>query len=571
MSVQDNLGLAVGEFIDDTNRVDVFVNGGENDEYTADDGSKVPSIRKYLRSIANKFGISTPQSDDAIIVQQPYVGSVIRSQHDKNAEFVSVKDFGAVGDGVTDDTQAFNNALTSNKLIFVPEGLYSVTNLPSLDFKKMYGQGRLVDTAAGDGRYVGNVVFGTSYQILKDTLTDGITPKVNQDGVICLWDVAANKAQMKIWPDGDGDGDYDADLWSDSNMYLSATNAVHLMTSPAGLDSGRVVFAASNDVNFIQSGGNYSKTRFKHLAFSRYGSGIAWGIFNKDSGHFGVGSSFGADPSARLHVADSTATVGVFENNTTSISRIYFKGLGQTDSVGIGCDGDELRLYAGGSNRWRIFSNGTMRPETDNTQNLGTSSTRIGTIYAATGTINTSDERLKTDIKQIDDAVLDAWSDVEWCQYKFIEAVEEKGDLARIHFGVIAQRVLDAFKKHGLDPFAYGVLCYDEWAEERKPIFEQRQVFNSDCTPKTKIVTEFVTATNEAGEALLDRFGKEYLTTVDKDTGEFIYEEVKTCEDIKPAGNRYGVRYELAFALESALMRRKIKRIENLIELLERK
>jgi hypothetical protein len=40
-------------------------------------------------------------------------GSTVRGLDDKLAEFVSVKDFGAVGDGVADDTAAINNALAA--------------------------------------------------------------------------------------------------------------------------------------------------------------------------------------------------------------------------------------------------------------------------------------------------------------------------------------------------------------------------------------------------------------------------------------------------------------------------
>lgn len=48
-------------------------------------------------------------------------GAVARTQQDKDREFVSVKDFGAVGDGVTDDTAAFATALASGAMrIYVP-------------------------------------------------------------------------------------------------------------------------------------------------------------------------------------------------------------------------------------------------------------------------------------------------------------------------------------------------------------------------------------------------------------------------------------------------------------------
>ncbi|QJU41326.1 glycosyl hydrolase family 28-related protein [Serratia marcescens] len=50
---------------------------------------------------------SVPGKGDALLaVKQPYDGAVTRTQHDKNAEFLSVTDFGAKMDGTTDDTEA---------------------------------------------------------------------------------------------------------------------------------------------------------------------------------------------------------------------------------------------------------------------------------------------------------------------------------------------------------------------------------------------------------------------------------------------------------------------------------
>ncbi|MGJ5646158.1 glycosyl hydrolase family 28-related protein [Morganella morganii] len=48
---------------------------------------------------------------------------------DKLAEFVSVRDFGAKGDGVTDDTMAFNAMLSSGcSFLYVPEGVYLINS-----------------------------------------------------------------------------------------------------------------------------------------------------------------------------------------------------------------------------------------------------------------------------------------------------------------------------------------------------------------------------------------------------------------------------------------------------------
>jgi hypothetical protein len=40
--------------------------------------------------------------------------------------------------------------------------------------------------------------------------------------------------------------------------------------------------------------------------------------------------------------------------------------------------------------------------------------------------------------------------------------VEKKGDAARIHVGVYAQELSDAFASEGLDAADYGMFCYDE-------------------------------------------------------------------------------------------------------------
>jgi len=54
-------------------------------------------------------------------------GAVGRTLSDKLAEFVSVKDFGAKGDGVTDDTAAFQAAYAASKNILIPRGSYVIS------------------------------------------------------------------------------------------------------------------------------------------------------------------------------------------------------------------------------------------------------------------------------------------------------------------------------------------------------------------------------------------------------------------------------------------------------------
>ena len=82
-----------------------------------------------------------------------------------------------------------------------------------------------------------------------------------------------------------------------------------------------------------------------------------------------------------------------------------------------------------------------------------------------------SDERLKADFSDIPDCVLDAWGDVQWSRFKFRAAKEAKGESARWHTGLVAQRVKQVFEEKGLDACEYGILCHEVWQDE----YEERE------------------------------------------------------------------------------------------------
>ncbi len=100
-------------------------------------------------------------------------------------------------------------------------------------------------------------------------------------------------------------------------------------------------------------------------------------------------------------------------------------------------------------------------PSKNNALSSGTTTHRWKAVYAVNGTIQTSDENLKEEIGEIPEAVFKAWENVKFVQYKFKDAVKEKGAKARYHIGLIAQRIVAAFEAEGLDAFAYGLVCRD--------------------------------------------------------------------------------------------------------------
>ena len=99
-----------------------------------------------------------------------------------------------------------------------------------------------------------------------------------------------------------------------------------------------------------------------------------------------------------------------------------------------------------------------------------------------------SDQRLKQQISNIDDKLLDAWQDVEPCQFKYNDAVDQKKDKARLHTGYVVQQIDSACKSHNVDISAYGLYCHEEYPEET----EEVEVEQEDGTKvkETKVIRE---------------------------------------------------------------------------------
>lgn len=80
--------------------------------------------------VATVAALATSAGASLLGFIQAGTGSVLRSIQDKLRESVSVKDFGAVGDGVTNDTAAFLAAIAAADVVFIPAGSYLVGNIP---------------------------------------------------------------------------------------------------------------------------------------------------------------------------------------------------------------------------------------------------------------------------------------------------------------------------------------------------------------------------------------------------------------------------------------------------------
>lgn len=187
-----------------------------------------------------------------------------------------------------------------------------------------------------------------------------------------------------------------------------------------------------------------------------------------------------------------------------------------------------LLLYGDSDTQPYAFCPGT----TDSSQNLGTPANKWKEVFSAAGAINTSDRREKDNISEPSDALMRAWGKVRVRVFQFKDALAKKGKNARMHVGLVAQDVVEAFASEGLDAARYGLLCHDRWDDEYEDV-------------------DVIDAPAVVGE-----------------NGEEVEPAKKHTEHvlIHPAGDAYGIRYGEALALECAYLRWRMEQLEARLE-----
>lgn len=117
--------------------------------------------------------------------------------------------------------------------------------------------------------------------------------------------------------------------------------------------------------------------------------------------------------------------------------------------------------------RWNFTSDGSLSPASDNAYPIGSSGSRVTSIFATNGTIQTSDARMKTEVRAMTSQELSAAKEIakEVGFFKWLERVETEGEMARWHAGITVQRVIEIMEKNGLDAVKYGIVCHDIWDE----------------------------------------------------------------------------------------------------------
>jgi hypothetical protein len=214
-------------------------------------------------------------------------------------------------------------------------------------------------------------------------------------------------------------------------------------------------------------------------------------MYIRGDGNVGIGTTA---PETPLHVSTAkssvTDSVLTLQDTTETFGKmIEFVGAGSTDCRGIigfqepEDNAPELYIANGGVETsgngvglsfWsyitvnRIIPCDNLGALRDNAIDLGSSNARFDDIYATNGTIQTSDRNEKQDIQALTDAEQRVATACKGLirRFRWKDAVAEKGDDARLHFGVIAQDLQDAFEAEGLDAGDYGMFISQTWEDD---------------------------------------------------------------------------------------------------------
>lgn len=169
-------------------------------------------------------------------------GAATRTMQDKLRDSVSVKDFGARGDGLSDDTLAIQKSLSAHDTVYLPPGTYLISSPITIgERQRFFGAGQ-VSVLQCQNKDNNAIEIVADFAAISDMRIEGgkVGLKLfgrNRPCVQCaITDISIFGAQIGVQLDGHSNPDYPC-YWNNFDRVLverPAIHGIHLTKSGAG-------------------------------------------------------------------------------------------------------------------------------------------------------------------------------------------------------------------------------------------------------------------------------------------------------------------------------------------------
>ena len=274
--------------------------------------------------------------------------TVARDLQERFADVVNVKDFGAVGDGVTDDTAAIQAALDTENVVFVPAGEYRVTESIVINSDKSLVMLRGSQITGDMGtpkpviRLIANFasLYGFGMPIVKaEHQTGGLSSSINE-GVINVGPAALGTGANINWARIEGIrvignesiySQYQAGTNTDIDKYIGIKMVHGRYLQPSPLSTSLYNSTVQNcmiqdvgcgfDMDPVVQGNNFINNYFYRVSFAGYRMrGCGENSFSHGFYHDSVGVSFFRMESVPLRIDGISGTFAGGETVTGGTS-----------------------------------------------------------------------------------------------------------------------------------------------------------------------------------------------------------------------------------------------------------
>ncbi|HAR1626250.1 TPA: BppU family phage baseplate upper protein [Enterococcus faecium] len=312
---------AVNEALAKVEVVSENVSSAQNDLTILED--RIDQANQEIGDIVKlRTDIDTLETEKA---DKTFVDAQLAQKVKKDELVVNVKDYGAKGDGVTNDTQAIQNALNTGKKVFIPKGTYMVSNLIPKGGQVIFGEnavdswGTSIETSKtilkGMGGATDYVIKnrtwdtdGNPYPVVIQELTiDGNTKTTN--GIRCGNSTTIERCRIINCIDGI----VKVDVSRVTNCQIvNNTNGIREATD-SKIDSN---FIYQNDIGIYLINSNDNMVSSNKIEWNGVGIDISTSVFNLITGNIiDRQTTFGITSDSTSYI---TVTNNQFERNLTN-------------------------------------------------------------------------------------------------------------------------------------------------------------------------------------------------------------------------------------------------------------